>query len=307
MNGQTFKYDLQATTVVAQSGYYQLSQGDLNAAMAYMEFIVASEVAAEDCQAAQTNLVQQFQLNPAGIAMEIQNVRQALPYIASLTDITQIATYRNSIITNLHLQFLNSPNRPILLQLLDKYNPILIYDVLADICLTDRDINGLLAFTQLGYELIGQTPPSADLTAKQQLVQQLEGQIYSMTTNDKQSLLVLADYVPLMQQALQQMTPTQKEQIKQEYLQAMVANQNTSQSSQNCQGCSDKMKALYAKQANGTLTQYDLAEMQREMNAQQNMFTMMNNMNLESHATMLNVINNLGNGDTTYEVKYNDY
>ena len=233
MNGQTFKYDLQSTTIVAQSGNYQLTQGDLNASLEFMEFIVAKEVTAEDRQAAQTNLVQQFQFNPMGIAMEVQNVRQMLPYIAALTDIAQIATYRNSVITNVHLQFLNQPIRPILLQLLDKYNPILIYDALSNICLTNRDIEGLLAFTQLSYEFIGQVPPAINSADKQQLVQQLESQIYSMSLTDKQGLLLLADYVPLMRQTYQQMTPTQQEQVKQQYLQAMVANQNTNQATQN--------------------------------------------------------------------------
>jgi len=307
LNGQTYRYDLQATTIIAQSGYYQLTEGDLNASMEFMEFILTTTVTLEDRQAAQANLVQQFQINPMGIAMEVQNVRQALPFIASLTDITQIANYRNSVITNLYLQFFNNPNRPILLQLMDKYNPILMYDALYNICLTDRDIHGLLTFTQFGYELMGQSPPAINPTDKQQLVQQLEVQIYSMSKTDKQNLLLLADYVPLMKQAFQQMTPTQQEPIRQQYLQALMVNQNTNQSEQNCQGCSAKMKALYAKQARGEMTQYDLAEMQREIDSQQNMFTMMNNMSLENHATMLNVINNLGGGNTTYEVKYNDY
>ncbi|MEM1122693.1 MAG: hypothetical protein AAGJ18_19775 [Bacteroidota bacterium] len=308
MTAQTFKYDLQATTVVAQSGYYQLTQGDLNASIEYMEFILAEAITPEDQQVAQANLIQQFQANPMGIATEIQQVRQVLPYIASLTDITQIAAYRNSVITTLHLQFMNNPNRPILLQLLDKYNPILIYDMLSNICLTNRDIEGLLAFTELSYNIVGQTPPSSNPAGKQQLIQQLENQIYSMNPTDKQGLVVLADYVPFLRQAFLQLSPEQKAQIKQEYLKTMIANQNTNQSTQQCQGCSERMKALYAKQANGTLTQYDLAEMQRELNAQQNMYTMMNNMSLESHATMLNVINNIGGGsDVTYEVKYNNY
>lgn len=307
VNGQQTKYDLNDPTLITQSYGYQLTLGDINASIEYMEFILAQDLNRKYKQAAQNSLKEQFKMNPASLMNEVQQVKQLLPSIIQMTDITQIANYRNNVITTLHLNFLNQPNRPILLQLIDVFNPVFVYDAIANICLTKRDIEAIIELGQFGNELAGLERQTVTENDRQQVTQAMEAQIYKMSIEEKQQLLILADYIPLMKQTYANMPATQQTAFKQSVLQSMAAAQTETQNGNNCQGCSDRMKVLNAKQANGTLTQQDLAEMQREMQAQQNMFTTMNNMNLESHATMLNVINNLGNGDTYYKVEYNNW
>jgi len=306
-SGQQLRYDIYSNVKVVQSGNFVLTAGDLNASIEYMEFILAQRLSPEYRQAAQHSLSQQFQMNPAMIASEVYQVRQLLPSIIQLRDIGQIAAFRNSVLAQLHLQFMNSYNRPVLLQLADELNPILVYDAVSNICLTDRDLNGLIEFLNFGNTLLGKPSGTPLPSEKQQMIQMLETQLYSMSLPDKQSLLILADYVPLMKQAFYQLPTDQQEMVRQQYLQSLAQAQLKSQQENQCQGCSSKMKELYAKEARGELTQHDLAEMQREMQAQQNLFTMMSNSSLEHHATMLNVIDNLGGGNTLYEVKYNDW
>ena len=50
-----------------------------------------------------------------------------------------------------------------------------------------------------------------------------------------------------------------------------------------------------------------LAKRKREIASQNIGYQAMSNMMLEQHATMMNVIENLGGGDTYWEIKYNDY
>ena len=307
MYGQQLKYDLNDPTLIAQSHGYQLTLGDLNASIEYMEFVLAQNLNRKYKQAAQNSLKQQFEMDPVSLKTEIQQVKQLLPSIVQMTDLTQIANYRNKVITTLHLNFLDQPNPPILLQLIDLFNPVLLYDASTNISLTKRDIDAFIELGQFGNELVGLSRQPVTKADRQQVVQTMETQIYKMSVAEKQQLLILADYIPLMKQAYTTMPATQQVDFRQSYLRSMTVAQAEIQNKNNCQGCSERMKELYSKQTNGTLTQSDLLEMQREMQANQNLFTSIQNNSLGNHATMLNVINKMGIGDTYYKMIYNNW
>lgn len=307
MQAQQYKYDINASEVVAQSGFYKLTVGDLNASIEYMEFILAQKLDARYRQAAQSSLTQQFQANPTMIVNEVQQVRQVLPSIIQLTDIAQIANFRNQVITTLYANFSNYPNKPLLLQLFDQLNPILVYDAVDNICLTNRDINALIEFSQFGLEIMGQTPQQISPEERQNFIKTMEGQVYTMSQEEQQNVLILADYLPLMKKAYAQLSPDQKAQIQQQYAQSMAAAEKQAKLDSKCPGCSNKLKELYAKQERGELTQVDLMEMERELQARRENWKIMNNMNMQNHVGMLNIIENMGGGDGYYKIEYKNW
>ena len=108
MNGQTFKYDLQATTIVAQSGNYQLTQGDLNASIEFMEFILSMEIRLENCYK------QQIFTNVANYSNYSYHVWTVLPVMSTKAKTVRLWRNSLSVCDNIHMNasVLLLPNLP---------------------------------------------------------------------------------------------------------------------------------------------------------------------------------------------------
>ncbi len=313
-NHQFGAYDVQAQKVLATAQGYQMTEGLFQKALRFTEFLLGTKITETEKQQGLQESIAGFQMNPQLTIQETEQLDAQMQLLYQLTDPTQIALARSAMICHLYVAFLNTAEQPILRQLMDKYTTVLAYDPQNMLAFTEQDFQAYLEMMVFTYKMYGQEIYFDEMTQiqyREYFIQQfLHG-----TVELRQSLCISSVLNEYVQASYQNMSLEQ-----QQNFQASMYNYNTPNQNQNTGYTYDAYGNIdYSNPANiekmwpeGVNTQAEkqayLMERQSEINAFNNNMTIMNNMNLENHATMLNVINNLGGGDDSYwEVKYNDW
>ena len=311
-------YDWQVQEVVAQSGGQQLTQGDIHVGYEFVEFVLAKALTNGDQQKLAQSFINEFKANPSASVQEVQVLRTQMPQIYALQDPSQIALARNAIIGEMYANLGAQRSESVVFQLLEQYNPILGFSASDKLVLTTRDVDGIIEFATCVNGLSGNA--SASKEEQQLFKNQIIQQFQQFGTEERQGIVVLTDYYLYMKGLYNQMSKEQQQQFQQQ----LVSSVNTNNANQkepdytnassleelygeDCTGCSDWMKEYMQKRKNGTATAADIEKYKAHIQSQNMYYQTMSNMMLENHATMMNVIENMGGGDSYWEVTYDNY
>lgn len=313
-NQQWGGYDVQSQKVLATAQGYHMTEGLFNKALRFTEFLLGTKITeAEKQQGLQESIVG-FQQNPMMTIQETEQLDAQMQMLYQLTDPTQIALARSAMICHLYVAFLNTPEQPVLRQLMNKYTYVLAYDPQNMLAFTEQDFQSYLEMMVFNASLYGQTL-YFDETTTNQYRQYYVNQFIQGTLELRQSLCISSVLNEYVQASYQNLSQTQQQDF-----QATMYNYDSANNNQNTGYTYDAYGNIdWTNPANienmwpeGVNTKAEkqayLRKRQSEINSFNSGMQMMNNMNLENHATMLNVINNMGGGDGSYwEVKYNDW
>lgn len=309
-------YNVESQKILATSQSYNMTEGLFNKGLRFTEFLLGTKITETEKQQGLEESIAGFQANPQFTIQETNSVDAQMQMLYQLTDPTQIALARSGMICQLYLAFQNSREQPILRKLMEKYTPVLAYDPYNLLAFTEQDFQAYLDLMAFNYQMYGQEVYFDEAT-KNEYRQYFVNQFIQGSVEVRQSLCVMSEVGPYMITSYQNMDYTQQQNVAA----SMMYSNNQSQYQVGNDGLTRDQYGMidYTNPANiekmwpeGVNTKAEkqayLAKRQSEINSFNSGMQMMQNMSLENHATMMNVINNMGGGDDSYwEVKYSDW
>ncbi len=307
-------YDVNSQTVLASSGGYNYTEGHFNKALRFLEFLLGTQITETEKQQGLKESIDEFHKHPQQSLQEVNEVDMQMQQLYQLTNPVQIALARSSMLSQLFQAAQYMEEKPLMIRLMDKYTPMLANDPQNMLVFTESDFQGYLKINKLYAKALGQKLQYSEQEI-QQMRTYLSGQFNNMSLEQKQNLCVMAVIAEYSEASYNRMSNSEKaawqnQIIERQAYQYQVQNNvnDPFQQGYNYQ----QQKANYEVEwPQGVNTKAEkqayLRQMRSRMNANAANFSIMNDMMLNNHATMLNTIENFGNTGNYWEVKYNDY
>jgi hypothetical protein len=201
------------------------------------------------------------------------------------------------------------------MRIYNRHVQILQYDPTTGLSLSNQDVEAYIRYLQFQNMAMGQ-PNHVSAEELEMFQVQLVNSFNGLPIEQKKSLAFSSFIWEVLEKQWSNLSPQEQKQYV-EQVRSQINQQNVAAShqvkepttksekaiSEDIQALVDKSKAE-AEAEGMTLDEY-IRYKQAELNVNSNLFTMMQNSMTENHATMMNVINNMGGGDDYYYVDYN--
>jgi len=274
--------------VLAQKGGYTLTNGNFNAGLGILQFIIGQPVKPSEVQELKNKLIEEFHQAPAEVLQQLNSLGKSLQTIHSATDPVRIGLARQELFAAFYKATMNfkEADKPLMIQVMNRYIKVLAYDPANNLLLTNKDAEGMLNYLAFNSALMGQEVQLTD-AVRRTIMTDLVNRFASMSLEQKQLLCSASLIWELLESNWNRLTPAQKQQYKSAYYSQIGQN---SQSYQTYNQTYNPGSSGSGSQSS-TKSRYD---MMREYNAKQHMFRMMNEMSMNTHALSLNIIENIG-------------
>jgi hypothetical protein len=280
--------------VLANHNGYTLTIGHFNAGLGILQFIIGQPVKPSELQELKRTLLKEFQVNPSEVIRQLSSLGQSLQTIRQQTDPYRIGLARQELFTALYVatRHMKESDKPLLIQIMNRYIKVLVYDSANKLALTDKDAVGMMRYLAFTSELAGR---KIMLTPDMQrsFTADLANRFASMPLEQKKLLCSASLIWHLMETNWNRLTPAQRQQFRKAYTtQIPAASPNFAPTT----------GTTYTPPAASVNSKKSMAQQMRDFNAKQNMFNMMNQMNMNSHALSLNIIENIGGTGNYWKV-----
>ncbi len=275
-----------AGRVIAEKGVYKLTHGHLRTGIDLTQFIVGQKIKDSEMRDLKQKLVEEFNVIPDQVLVQLNGIATAMEKVYNSTDPYRIGLVRQELFSAFYklTRNMSESQKPLMIRVINRYVTVLAYDEKSNLILTNRDVEGYINYLIFNSELSGQKI-DANYSVRRDFSAQLSTNFNAMPMNQKQLLGSASLIWQLFETNWKRMTPAQKNQ----YI-AAYRNQISNNFNRNLQGSGSRQQWKPPQGAH----KKSVSQMQREFNAKQNMFTMMQNMNTNSHALSLNIIENIG-------------
>lgn len=273
---------------IAKSGDLRLLSGHPEMYINCAQFIVGEELTMEEKLRIHKQCKVEFAKDPASLLAEADELHAVMTQAHALQDPVEIGLIRLVLLSALHQEFMNTAadERPEIVQIIYQRSPVLAYDAGTQLVLTRRDVDGLIDYMAF---LNGMEPGQIRISESEReaLRQQAAAQFAFLPVEQKQALCVGGILNDVVKASWNRLSPAQRGEFR-----AQLAGQmNTGPTAQPRQAPPQESSS-----------QADLLEMQAEFQAEQMYFNMMSEMNLQSHITSMNIIENIGGTGNYWEV-----
>ncbi|HEX9903296.1 MAG TPA: hypothetical protein VGB72_10600 [Acidobacteriota bacterium] len=271
--------------ILAQKGGLTLTGAQVEAGVGLIQVIIGQALKPAEVKEIEARSIVEFNQNPSTFIKEINSLAQSLKTIRSQTDPLKIGLVRQQLFTALYLatSAMKEADKPLLVQIPNRYIKVLAADPVHKLVLTDRDAEGMLNYMAFQSELGGQKVVlSPEL--KKSFSADLINAFPSMALEQKQLLCSASLVWQLLEANWSRLTPAQKQQYQAAYLSKSQA------------------VAPPPSPAKTSPSPKSPREAMRDYQARQNMFRMMNRMNMNTHALSLNIIENIGGTGNYWKV-----
>jgi hypothetical protein len=275
--------------ILAQKGGYTLTNGHFNAGLGILQFIIGQSVKPSEVQELKNKLVEEFHQAPAEVLQQLNSMGKSLQTIRSATDPVRIGLARQELFAALYKATMNfkEADKPLMIQVMNRYIKVLAFDPTTNLLLTNKDAEGMLNYLAFNSELMGQKVHLTDAVLRSAMTDMAK-QFAAMPLEQKRLLCSASLIWELLESNWNRLTPAQKQQYKSAYYSQI--GQNT----QSYQTYNQTYNSGSSGSGYQSSSKKSAADMMREHRAKQHMFQMMNEMNMNTHATSLNIIENIG-------------
>ncbi len=258
----------------------------------------------------------EFIQNSANILQQIQSVDTQMQMLYQLTDPYRIAIARSAFLCQFHAMTLQTNEELFMFKMLKKYVPVLAIDLQNQLAFTEHDFQGYLTILKLNFEAAGINYEYYD-SEIQQCRQALVQQFNTASVEVKQGMCVMSVLTDYKVASYKTMTYAQKQKLQNDIInQQAYQYQNFSNNSME-----DAFRQGYnslpyivnseVKWPEGVNTKADkqayIRKMRSRMNSNAATVGIMNDMMINTHTTILNIIENFGNTGNYWEVTSNNY
>ncbi|MBN2892638.1 MAG: hypothetical protein JXL97_12290 [Bacteroidales bacterium] len=267
--------------VLATSGSYQYTQSEFNKSVKFTEFICGVTLNSKELASLKNEEISDFKLDPVTALNNVQSLDDQMQQVYALTDPFQIGISRSMLIANLYFTVQEMPDDYAFKVIFNTHNVVLAIDPYNGIALTQKDVNSYFDYLTFYAGIMGQTI-IYDQATRNAYTQSVIDQFLYGDNQTKGMLAIMTIYNEYMQAAYNQLSF----QEKQQFAASMTNNytsyeQNYDYSSQN-----------YSNNNNSS----------NDYQTQQMYYDVMNDMMNQSHATSLNIIENIGGTGNYWEV-----
>ena len=295
VNGVVMNYHLQGGGgasktsgggILAQKGGYTLTVDHFNAGLGILQFIIGQPVKPSEVKELKDKVIEEFHQAPAEMLRQLDSMGQSLQLVHGATDPVRIGLARQELFAALYKGTMNfkEEDKPLMIQVMNRYIKVRAYDPTNNLLLTNKDAEGMLNYLAFNSELMGRKVYLTD-AVRRSLMTDLINRFASMPIEQKRLLCTASLIWELLEANWNRLTSAQKQQYKQAYYSQIGQN---SQSYRNYNQTTSPGPGYKSNSGKST------ADMMREHRAKQHMFQMMNEMNMNTHATSLNIIENIG-------------
>lgn len=260
--------------VLASKDGFNLTRAGVGIGVGLVQFIIGGPILPAEVEEMERQSVVEFNQDPAWFTGQLTSLEQALRRLQGLTDTVQIGLGRQQLFSELHLATRAIPeaDRPLLVRILERYVRVLAVDEANRLVLTDRDVDGYLSYSAFLSGLTGMSlEVNPDL--RTEVTEQLVAGFSTMPLEQRQMLCMASLLWTVVEANWQRLNESQRGQVTQ---------------------------SVAAQYGNTGATNPQAAA--ADWNARQNMMKIMSDMNLQSHALSMNIIENVGGTGNYWEV-----
>jgi len=277
--------------VLLESGGRRMTADHIDTAVGVIQFIIGQEITAAEKTELLESAKKEFPIDPAEWLRQVDGLKQALVRLRQIQDPVMIGMGRQMLIAEYYkvTRNLKPQDIPLLLQVVYRYVRVMAFDEANMLALTDKDIEAMIAYMEFNNQMSG-VPRTFSRAEREAFSRELVAKFPGLPLEQKQ-FLCSANFVwKLVEANYRQFSAAQQAQFQTGYSQAQAGHYRT-----------DADSAAFSRMSVEEQRAY-LQRKARENMANQNMFTMMNNVSTQTHATMLNTIENFGGTGNYWEV-----
>lgn len=287
-----------SATIFAKKGNYILTERDFLYGLGLTQFVIGRKVKKSEVKELKNKLIEEFNTNPGEVLRQLKSLGASMQKVHNSTDPAKIGIARQTIFTAFYkaTRNMNEYQKPLIIQVINRYIKVLAYDEANNLLLTDKDVDGYINYIVFNSDISG-NKINLNYTVKRAVKDQLVKNFNSLPLSQKQLLASASLIWKLVDSNWKKLSYSQRVQYVNAYRAKISNNFKYNQRSTNY----NNYKRWVPPKNYGSQKK-SLSQMRREFNAKQNMFRMMNNMNMNSHALSLNIIENIGGTGNYWKV-----
>ena len=288
----------QFQNVLSTSNGLELKQSHIQIGVALLEFIIGQRITSGEVKELEKASIPEFDAQPQAFLNEIAEIETAMKQIYTVADPVSIGTVRQQLFAALYLATVNmkEADKPMLIQVMNRYANVLNYDAQNNLVLTEMDVSGFTSYVAFQSQLMGAQITEADKTAYQN---QLVAYFPHMSVQERQYICSGNLIWKTVEGNWNSMTEQQQQQVIVQYRQQL--NYNTTTNYQDHMDAeADKWRKYYEEK-------YPITDTNGGKNTCWECFKIMSDMQTQSHVTTMNIIENIGGSDNYWTVDYNNW
>jgi len=301
----------QYNRVLAQENDLVLKEKEVRVYAALLEFLIEANLTPVELGELEEAVVLDFEENGSALLQDVKQVAGALKMIYTQTDVIQIGVARQELFANLHAHILQNPvlKQGAFFSILYKHLEVLAFDAANKLVLTDKDVGAYLKYMNFTNSLLG-VPQQITQAEEEAFQQQLTNSFAQLPLEQKQVFcssrllwqVVEANWNQLSQSQQQQVVVSMQSQTNVNVYSNKSDLKRTQgtyeQSGEDIVAEMEEDVKRWAAEKGMTVEEY--LEYRRGFNAT---FPMMQRASMQNHTTMMNVIENMGGGDSYWSVQ----
>ncbi len=271
---------------------HTLTMEHVDTAVSIIEFITGEPIADQEKTELTESAKEEFPKDPAEWLRQIENLKGSLSQLRQLQDPLQIGMARQMLVSAFHkaTRGMAPEQVPLLLRVVYRYVSVLAFDEASSLALTNKDVAAMVDYMEFTFRMAGSDRTFSD-AEKVAFSQELATRFPTLPIEQKRFLCSANFMWRLVKANYQRFTPEQRAQLQQQYTQAQAQHY---QPAGNDEAAFNRMTVEQQRAY--------LQQKSRDNLARQNMFTIMNNVATQNHATMLNTIENFGGTGNYWQV-----
>ncbi len=283
-------------SVLLEYSGHSLTTKHLNTAIGIIEFIIGQEIKAIEKEELTASAKEEFPLNPAEWLRQVSSLQESLDKLKQLQDPVHIGMARQMLVAEFYKAVLpvKEEEKPLLIRMINRYVKVLAFDEANTLALTDKDVDAMIDYMEFNNQMAG-VNRRFTIAERKAFTEELSGKFKTMPVEEKRFLCSANFIWKLVQANYQQLGSASRNQFQQQYSTAHAGRWKQDKDFQAFSNLSQAEQQVWLQQKS------------RENLANQNMYTMMNNMATQNHAVMLNTIENFGGTGNYWEVVNTNY
>ncbi|MGB1241367.1 MAG: hypothetical protein ACPG49_02525 [Chitinophagales bacterium] len=297
---------MQYNRELAKNGAFVLKEKEVMIYATLLEFLIEANLKPNELKELQKAIMVDFEAGAKVLLQDAKQVEGALKMIYAQTDVMQIGVARQALFANFHAYVLQNPvlKQGTFFRILYEHLQVLAFDAANKLVLTDKDVKAYLKYVNFTNDLLQVRQPMTT-SEKQTFQQQLTNGFAHLPLDQKQVFCSARLLWQVVEANWSKLTRVEQEQAVMG-LQSQMSKNPYSKSSQSnrSQEASDQYSQMdgdlkrWAAEKGMTVEEY--LEYRRGFNAS---FPMLQNASMQNHTTMMNVIENMGGGDSYWSVQ----
>ena len=293
----------QYLNVLAEKNGHQWRERENQLYVEFLQLLIGQKATISEVNQMRQDFIREFLADPIKAMNDVKAMDSSMEQIYSTHDLEKIAMMREVLAAVFYETIQHQPemNNYAFVQILNKHIKILSVDNISKLNLSNQDAQAYINFLQFQMMLTGQ---NYQLSQQERMAMQmyLANQFPQLPLEQKQALAFASFIWNNVQRQWSSMSAGEQQQ----YI-TQVQNQLNIQNQQLNSNYVNNFWNSTSYQNFDNTAALTVREYEAEMQANRNMFQMMENSMTEQHVVMMNIINAGSDSGYEYVVEYNDY